>query len=355
MAGADVEPIDDPALWRGAQMREDSTWLLHLRDDELAELDAALATVKASGRGLPFEAADFPLTLLRARLQQIHDLLQSGPGFTLLRGLPRERYSDADCALIYWGLAVHLGRPVSQNTRGHLLGHVRDEGRSLDDASARGYQTNATMDFHSDQLPVDILGLFCLRTALRGGASTLVSGLAVHEVLRAERPDLLRVLYAPLNVDWRGEEGEDEQPWYTAPVFGRVGDIVSSRVSSSQYYRSVARYGAELAMSAAQREAVSLVQSIANRPELRLSMDFRDGDMQFLNNHVILHAREGFEDHPEAHLKRHLLRLWIESPAPRQRPLAPAMEARRRHVRAGGIAVRTRSAPGVGAGVGVGA
>lgn len=341
MNDSTLPPINDPAVWTGADMQRDTSWLLHLNSEEVEEIDNALAVVRSRKGAVPFEREAFPLHRVRERLDAVHDILQHGPGFALLRGLPRERYSDEDCALIYWGLAQYLGRPVSQNTRGHLVGHVRDEGRSLSDASARGYQTNARMDFHSDQLPVDILGLLCLRTARKGGASTLVSGLTVHETLRRERPDLLEILYQPLTIDWRGEEPEGEQPWYQVPMFGRVGDVFSSRVTSSQYHESVARYGAELAMTDTQREAIMAVQEIANRPDLRLSMDFRDGDMQFLNNHVILHAREGFEDHPEPHLKRHLLRLWIEAPADRQRPLPAAMEARRRYVRQGGIPVKT--------------
>lgn len=330
--------IEDPAAWTGADMQKESSWLVELTTPEIDEIDAALESIKGHGPDTFFEAADFPLNKVVTRLEHIQDLIQHGPGFALLRGLPRERYSDDECALIYWGLAKHMGRPVSQNTRGHLVGHVRDEGRSLKDASARGYQTSARMDFHSDQLPVDILGLFCLRTAKRGGASTLVSGLTIHEVLLRERPDLLEELYKPLNIDWRGEEKEGEQPWYSAPVFGVASEKISSRVSSKQYYQSVTRYGEELGLSAAQLEAVELVQEIANRPELRLTMDFRDGDMQFLNNHVILHSRESFEDFPEPHLKRHLLRLWIESSKNRQRPLPPGMEERRWYVRQGGIA-----------------
>jgi alpha-ketoglutarate-dependent taurine dioxygenase len=40
-------------------------------------------------------------------------------------------------------------------------------------------------------------------------------------------------------------------------------------------------------------------------------MDLREGDMQFLNNHVVLHSRTAFEDYPEEERRRHLLRLWI--------------------------------------------
>ena len=40
-------------------------------------------------------------------------------------------------------------------------------------------------------------------------------------------------------------------------------------------------------------------------------MDFRPGDIQWLKNAVILHARTEYEDAPEPARKRHLLRLWL--------------------------------------------
>jgi alpha-ketoglutarate-dependent taurine dioxygenase len=40
-------------------------------------------------------------------------------------------------------------------------------------------------------------------------------------------------------------------------------------------------------------------------------MDLAPGDIQWLSNHTVLHARTGYEDHPEPERKRHLLRLWL--------------------------------------------
>jgi hypothetical protein len=37
------------------------------------------------------------------------------------------------------------------------------------------------------------------------------------------------------------------------------------------------------------------------------------GDMQFLNNHVILHRRTEYEDHPEPERRRDLVRLWLDA------------------------------------------
>jgi hypothetical protein len=42
-------------------------------------------------------------------------------------------------------------------------------------------------------------------------------------------------------------------------------------------------------------------------------MEFRAGDIQWLKNSVILHARTESEDFDEPERKRHLLRLWLNS------------------------------------------
>lgn len=335
------EELTGAAAWRGPDLQADTSWVHYLTDSDVAEIEAALAGLKARGATIPFPPDDFPLPRLGRFLRTIPTSLEEGPGFMVVRGLPRDRFSAEDCELIYWGIGVQFGTPISQNTRGHLLGHVRDEGKSFDDPTARGYQTAAKMDFHADQLPVDILGLFCVRAAKSGGASTLVSALTVHNVIRAERPDLLEVLYQPFYLDWRGEEPPGEEPWYQSPMFSVHGGKVTSRFTSRQYFESVTRYDPGFALTPIQREALDFAQEVANRPELRLTMMLGEGDMQFLNNHVILHAREAFEDHEDPDRKRHLLRMWIAYPPERRRPLSPLLAERYRIVESGGIPARS--------------
>lgn len=62
-------------------------------------------------------------------------------------------------------------------------------------------------------------------------------------------------------------------------------------------------------LTAEQLAATELIENIANDPEFHVEMDFQPGDIQLLNNSVILHAREEYEDQPAA--TRHLLRLWL--------------------------------------------
>ena len=65
---------------------------------------------------------------------------------------------------------------------------------------------------------------------------------------------------------------------------------------------------------------MELIETIANDPAFHVEMDFQPGDIQLLNNAMILHSREAYEDHDDPDERRHLLRLWLApttSPASR--------------------------------------
>ena len=65
---------------------------------------------------------------------------------------------------------MRFGRALSQNPKGHLLGHVKDFGGDYADPKVRGYQTRAEMNFHSDQC--DYVALLCVHPSKSGGASS---------------------------------------------------------------------------------------------------------------------------------------------------------------------------------------
>ena len=62
-------------------------------------------------------------------------VLVGGRGFIVFRGVPVERYSMAEAAAAFLGIGAYFGKPVSQNGKGHILGHVKDLGRSVDDCT----------------------------------------------------------------------------------------------------------------------------------------------------------------------------------------------------------------------------
>ena len=87
---------------------------------------------------------NFPLPQFSSFLQSIRSDLLNGKGFILLRGFPVEQWGNHKSAIAYMGLGTYLGYFVSQNGKGHVLGHVKDLG---DDAKqidrVRIYRTNA--------------------------------------------------------------------------------------------------------------------------------------------------------------------------------------------------------------------
>ena len=51
--------------------------------------------------------------------------------------------------------------------------------------------------------------------------------------------------------------------------------------------------------------------------EVAAQIPFLPGDIQFLNNWIMLHSRLAYDDWPEPGRKRHLLRLWLSDPESR--------------------------------------
>jgi hypothetical protein len=63
-----------------------------------------------------------------------------------------------------------------------------------------------------------------------------------------------------------------------------------------------------------QQEALSVVSSIAT--EHRLRLDTQPGDIVFINNWALLHARSSYKDSDaEGGHQRHLVRLWLRNSA----------------------------------------
>jgi hypothetical protein len=314
MMQRDLPRFDDaPAAWRGPEMAaRPERWTWQLTPAQVAELDEAVTRLDGSGRDIvTLTAEDAPLPQLAARLAAMKGDLLFGIGFGLIRGVPVERYSLRQAAIAFWCIGAHLGEAISQNAKGHALGHVRDLGFDYSKPSARGYQTSERLPYHCDM--GDVVGLLSLRTSRSGGLSSIVSSVALYNAMVERRLDLARVLMQPTYRDRRDEVPEDRKPWYPMPVFNPENGslfthFVRSPIRKAQRFPEVPR------ITSAQEEAFDYLDALANDPELHLDMEFKPGDVQFLCNHTILHSRTKYVDWDEPDKKRHLLRLWLGCP-----------------------------------------
>ena len=190
----------------------------------------------------------------------------------------------------------HRGNLRSQNRQGHLLGHVIDMGLSSQDPNVRIYQTRERQNFHTDSS--DVVGLLCLHPAREGGLSSLVSSVTIFNEMRKRRPDLARVLFAPIETDRRGEVAAGQKPFFCIPVFSWHAGLLST-VYHRPYIESARRFPEVLALTTEQVEALDLFDALANDPALHFCMELRAGDIQLVHNHTLLHDRTAFVDWPE--------------------------------------------------------
>ena len=313
------ETIDTPACWLGKEMAGDpARWLHTLTDDQIAELEAAATHYLALGRDVgEITAGDFPLPAFSAHLDALRQKLLKGVGVEVIRGLPVTGYGQEFAAAIFCGIGAHLGSARSQNADGHILGHVRDAGRDANDPNARIYQTAERQTFHTDS--ADVVGLLCLREAMEGGRSLLVSAEAIYNRMRAERPDLLERLFDPIATDRRGEVPPGSLPYMEIPPLSwHAGKLTV--FYQRQYIDSAQRFADALRLSGDHVAALDLFDALANDEAMHFSMQLQPGDMQFVYNHALLHDRTGFTDWPDPARRRHLLRLWLSIPGDRELP-----------------------------------
>ena len=320
-----LAPVEGPSAWYGPDMvaRSDE-WLYELSEEEVAEIDAAVAALMASDTDLlDVDRESFRLPTLAKELDRIQDEVVDGRGFVLIRGLPVESYTIEEAALAYLGIGSYFGWAIPQNAKGHVLGHVRDIGLDPNNPEHRLYGTTARHLFHTDSC--DIVGLLCLQTARSGGQSKIASSVTVYNEMLKQRPDLVRVMMQPFYTDRKGEIPEGKGPFYEMPIFNPYGGYLTTTYNRD-FITAAQRFDEVPGLREDQTAAMDLADEIAAGDEVRLDMDFRRGDMQFIHNHQVLHSRTPYEDYDEPERKRHLLRLWLAPP--NCRPLAPAIEER---------------------------
>ncbi|MCX4472264.1 TauD/TfdA family dioxygenase [Micromonospora sp. NBC_01655] len=304
-----IDQVRGPADWRADQLAAAGHWQLVLGDAQRAEVRAAVAAVEATG-GSPdgLSQADFPLPTFGPRLDRLAAEVTGGCGVGLVRGLPVAGLTARGCELLALGVAAHVGRLVGQGPDGAVLRHVRDRGADPDRPTTRSYEHRRGIGYHAD--PTDVVALLCVRPARSGGLSTVVSSVAVHNEIVRTRPDLARVLYEPWWYDRRTGDGPDS--FAQRPVYARVGGRLTAHYGPD-YIRSAQRGAHVPPLTPAQREAMDVLDWLHEDPRFVLGMDLRVGDMQFLANDVVVHARTAYEDHPEPERRRDLIRLWLDT------------------------------------------
>jgi hypothetical protein len=303
-----------PAAWRGETLQgEPHQWLYQLSHAEVAGLvDAGQAVVRS---GVPLGAikrSDYPLPALSPALNDWRARIDQGHGMVLVRGLPVREIGRDVATAAYWLIGLQLGEPTAQNADRQTLVDIRDTGASPSDHNVRLYKTRAELSFHTDG--ADIIGLLCLRGARSGGVSRICSSVEVYNQIVTRRPDLAPLLELDYHHHAHGQFGPEGPKTFRYPIVSRA-DGRFRMLLLLWYIRNAAEDFPDIAaLTPAQEELLDMLESIPFEPGVALDMSFQEGDMQFLKNSVVLHARTDYEDWDAPDDKRHLLRLWLNVP-----------------------------------------
>lgn len=349
--------ITGPTVWTADEYTHNTErWTHHFTPAELSEMSAAADTFSVSGTPLTgISQPTFPLPHMAPFPRCVRTELLNGKGFILFKGFPVQQWGNRKSAIAYMGLGTYLGYFVSQNGKGHVLGHVKDLGEDSGQIDkVRIYRTNARQYFHADD--ADLVGLLCVARALEGGESDIASAHQVWNVLQRERPDVARTLTQPIwYFDRKGEVSRGEEPYIRTSVFylerpgeggggdrrvyckyaslprfpplsrgsglGRDTHEINADAPYSHsrwdpyFIRSLSRFsstGLIPPLSPAQLEAADVLEATCKRFALHMILEV--GDIQFLSNEHVLHARTEYTDHAPPAPRRHLMRLWLATP-----------------------------------------
>lgn len=320
----DKVPERVEALWRDqcgwrAESLVESDWIIQLPSILVEEIGSVAAKAVAEGR-TPVETVSGWAPPPAAMLLQssVEALLEGGIGIVLLRGLEPDSDDAVNVTAILL-LSSLFGRPVSQTKEGNFVARIEDLGLDFNDPRVRGHQTSAELTFHCDR--ADRVILYCIRKAQSGGESRVVSSISVADILKDEYPTLAQRLFHHLPQDRRGEQSEDQLPWTMLPVFSHDDGIFVARYLR-RFITDSQRHPGAPPLDEVAHTALAQLDEVTERPGLALDMSFRPGDVQIINNNVVLHSRTAFVDRQDVGNRRLLLRVWMSHRSSRPLPKA---------------------------------
>ena len=308
-------PVHGPSVWTGSELGDQANWVCELTPECRLEFER-LVQPSPDTRDQTGSSSDYPH--LYTMIHRIKKEVLTGRGFAVIRGAPVEGKDLSALKTAFHLLGSWMGKSVSQNRMDQTVTEVTGLDTDGNKSEIRGYQTRDNLPFHCDSC--DVVALLCVRRAKSGGESAVVSSLSLYNEILARHRELLGLFYSGFIYDRRGEQRrEDRAVSSRIPIFSYYRDDLSCRYVRGLIETAVSKSG--IALSAMERETLDIFDGLANRPGGALSMMLEPGDIQFCNNHTMLHARTAYDDYAEQDKKRLLLRLWLNIPGCRN--LAP--------------------------------
>ncbi|KAJ3120514.1 hypothetical protein HK100_012756 [Physocladia obscura] len=307
------ESIDRPSVWDGFEVQNHpEQWLHYLTDDQNAALKAALVHWKSLNLPLgKLNKTTFPLPeSFKAVTESWVEILLNGLGFLQLRGFNIDDFSEEDAIIVYTGLTSYIGDERLNLYNQQLFGHIKADSNYGPIDIVAPAQVPVEQVFHTDAIPGgNIVSFLAINGAETGGDSTLSSIGRVYNDIAKTRPDIIKTLADDWILDhgntFRGTPGKFAKRPLLFHENGRIIAAIARR--SVTGYGIWGRHKSLPRATEEQKEALDTLHFLGRKHSLNIPI--RRGDIQFLNNYEVFHAREAYTDSAEK--QRHLVRLYL--------------------------------------------
>ncbi|KAI2607811.1 Clavaminate synthase-like protein [Hypoxylon sp. NC1633] len=328
--------INDPIGWSGLDADGTQVHIFDLKSSGQAAVEECWQSLREDQEldGDEVTRDVFLLPTLQSQLDQCAFQVHRGKGLCIIRGLDPERRSVEDNTIFFLALASYVGdqRGV-QNSKGDMLSHVTEsKSWSVPRERRHGIHTNTSLvsspsflrvrrmkrkrlvptntpsqPFHND-MGCEILSMQIREQAIVGGRTCVASIAAIYNDLMQSNP---WVLHALAKHNWPIQTSSKKgPPFVMCPLLeSHDGHLLISMDPARIGPHPRARNSVIPNLTAEQQAALAILQKAAEKHQVQL--DTQPGDIVFINNLGLLHARESYGDSDSS--SRHLVRLWLRN------------------------------------------
>lgn len=315
--------VAGPMVWEGSDLVP-SKYVIELSLRDIQDIRAAVIKVKIAGiprSEISPDTFDLGNAHLATKLSSISYDLHNGPGVVVLRGLDAARFNDEEAVIAFAGISSYICRErATDSYANQTLSHVRDATKQAvpkwaKDIGLAGSKITAAMDFHSDRFSGDVLALHVRNDggADNGGRQYVTSFWRIYNELLMTDPEVLETM---AEADWPFElKQKNKEPYleYGPTLFFSKGKPVCQLVKAPLLGTPLIQRDPRMpVVSKKQLHALAAVEELAKR--FCVELDRRQGDIQFINNLSIMHAREAYHGIDGKPSSRHLLRMFLRDP-----------------------------------------
>ncbi|KAL5114852.1 hypothetical protein ACEQ8H_007281 [Pleosporales sp. CAS-2024a] len=313
--------LEGPMVW---DQLDPTEYVMELTSREIEDIRAAVIKIKIAGTPrseITKDTFDVANPSLAQKLASISTALHHGQGVAVVRGLDAAKFNDEEAVVAFAGVCSHVcPERATDSYANQTLSHVRDATKEIvpvwaKDIGLAGSKITAAMDFHCDRFSGDILALHVRNDggANTGGEQYVASFWKIYNELVEHDPEVLETMAEP---NWPFELKQKDQAPYLEKgptLFFSKGKPMCQLVKAPLVGTPLIHRDASMpTVSDKQMHAMHAVGELAKR--FCVQLDRKQGDVQFVNNLAVMHARQAYRGINGQPSTRHLLRMFLRDP-----------------------------------------